>query len=109
MEEEAFLAGCIRCYRCQDACDVGAIRFFTEADGKHYHTPYIDPVFKGCNLCMRCTQVCPTHVLRPMKAKERDKAQMGSVELRKDRCLSYEAKSMRDEQAGLLEMGRSSS
>jgi ferredoxin-type protein NapG len=107
VEEEEFLAGCIRCYRCQDACDYGAIRFFTEADGKHYHTPFIDPAIKGCNLCMKCTQACPTHVLTPLEPSERSKVDMGSVELRKDRCLSYKAKSIRDEQAMLVDMGRS--
>lgn len=107
VEEEAFLAGCIRCYRCQDACDVGAIRFFTEADGRHYHTPHVDPAVKACNLCMRCTQVCPTHVLSPLQPAERAKVDMGSVELRKDLCLSYKAKRIRDEQAMLVDLGRS--
>jgi ferredoxin len=106
VEEEAFLAGCIRCYRCQDACDVGAIRFFTEADGIHYHTPYVDPALKACNLCMKCTKACPTHVLRPLEPEERAKAAMAAVELRTELCLSYKAKRIRDEQAMLVALGR---
>ena len=105
LEEEAFLAGCIRCYRCQDACDVGAIRFFGEADGVHYHTPYVDPALKACNLCMRCTQACPTQVLKPLEPDERSQAAMGSVALRTDLCLSYKAKRIRDEQAMLVALG----
>jgi ferredoxin len=107
VEEDAFLAGCIRCYRCQDACDIGAVRFFTETDGELYHTPYVDPEIKACNLCMRCTHVCPTHVLRPLEREERAKVDMASVELRQDLCLSYKAQRIRDEQAMLMELGRS--
>lgn len=106
VEEPAFLAGCIRCYRCQDACDVGAIRFFTEADGVHFHTPYVDPSVRSCNLCMKCTHACPAHVLRPMVPEERAKVRMGSVELREDLCLSYKARRIRDEQAMLRALGR---
>jgi ferredoxin len=46
LEEAGFLAGCIKCNRCQDACDVGAIRLFTESDGRAAQTPYIDPAIK---------------------------------------------------------------
>ncbi len=106
VDEAAFLAGCIRCYRCQDACDVGAIRFFTEADGELYHTPYIDPAVKGCTLCMRCTRACPTHVLRPLKPRDRTRVRMASAELHQDLCLSHKAKRIRDEQALLMALGR---
>ena len=107
VEEDDFLAGCIRCYRCQDACEPGAIQFFTEADGKHYHTPYIDPSIKACTLCMKCTQACPTHVLEPLVIKQKAEVDMATVKLREDLCLSYKAKRIRDEQALLMELGRS--
>jgi ferredoxin-type protein NapG len=106
LAEKQFLASCIRCYQCQDACDIGAIQFFTEADRRYYHTPYVDPAIKSCNLCMRCTKVCPTGALIPMEVKERARVAMASVELRKDLCLSYKAKAIRSEQALLMEFGR---
>ncbi len=106
VDEEAFLAGCIRCYRCQDACEPGAIQFFTEADGRHYHTPYIDPSIKGCTLCMKCTHVCPTPALVPMELEDKAKVNMASVELRENLCLSYKAKLLRDEQALLAALGQ---
>ncbi len=105
VEEDDFLAGCIRCYRCQDACESGAIQFFTEAKGRHYHTPYVDPSVKACTLCMKCTKHCPTHVLRPLEIEEKAKVDMATVELREDMCLSYKAKQIRDEQAHLMEVG----
>lgn len=103
--EDEFLAGCIRCYRCQDACDPGAIQFFTLAKGKHYHTPYIDPSLKACTLCMKCTHVCPTGVLEPMEWEQRADVDMATVELREDLCLSYKAKRIRNEQAMLMRLG----
>ncbi len=106
VEEDAFLAGCIRCYRCQDACEPGAIQFFTESDGKHYHTPYVDPSLRACNLCMKCTHVCPTGVLTNMELEDKADVRMASVELHEDLCLSYKAKRIRDEQAMLMELGR---
>ncbi len=107
VHEAAFLAGCIRCYLCQDACEPGAIQFLTEGHGKHYHTPYIDPSVKACTLCMKCTQVCPTGVLRPMKAEQKAEVDMATVELHEDLCLSYKAKRIRNEQAMLMALGQS--
>jgi ferredoxin-type protein NapG len=106
VDEKLFLGACIRCYRCQDACDVGAIQFFTEADQHYYHSPYIDPSIKSCNLCMKCTKVCPTGALLPMEMEEKAEVTMASVELRKDLCLSFKAKAIRNEQALLMEMGK---
>jgi len=104
--EAAFLAGCIRCYRCQDACSPGAIRFFTESAGELFHTPYIDPSVRACTLCMKCTKACPTGVLAPTEPEQRADVDMATVELREDLCLSYKAKRIRDEQAMLMDLGR---
>ena len=107
VDETEFLAGCIRCYRCQDACEPGAIQFFTETDGENYHTPYVDPAIRGCTLCMKCTQDCPTGVLKPLEIKDKATVRMATVELRKELCLSYKAKRIRDEQDMLRHLGMS--
>ncbi len=106
VDEKDFLAACIRCYRCQDVCDTGAIQFFTEEHGKYFHTPYVDAALAACNLCMECTQVCPTSVLQPMKVSDRAEVRMASVSLDEDRCLSYKAKRTRYEQRLLMDLGR---
>lgn len=105
LEEKDFLAACIRCYRCQDACEPGAIQFYTERDGYLAHTPYVDPAKKGCSLCMECGPACPTAALLPIT--EMTEADMGSVELREDLCLSFKAKRIRAEQGLLMELGQS--
>ncbi len=103
--EPAFLAACIRCTRCQDVCEPGAIRMLSEADGQHYRTPVLDPAVKGCTICMKCTQVCPSGALQPMEPEEREQAGMGSVTLRKELCLSHKALQLRDTQALLVASG----
>jgi ferredoxin len=106
-QDDDFLAACIRCYRCQDACEPGAVQFFTERDGRHYHTPYVDPAVKACEPCMKCTQVCPTNALTPLTMEQKREVRMATVELHEDLCLSYKAKRIRDEQAMMMELGRS--
>ena len=99
VEEDKFLAGCIRCCRCQDACQRGAIQFFSEVHGELYHTPYVDPAIVACNVCMKCTRVCPTNVLRPMEIEEKAEVDMAGVELNVDGCLSYKAEARYDQRA----------
>ncbi len=104
LPERDFLAACIRCCRCQDACEPGAIQFYTGADGAHYHTPYVDPAVKACTLCNACGPACPTGALLPFE--DISDVDMGSVELREDLCLSYKAKRIREEQEFLVQLGR---
>ncbi len=104
LAEPRFLAACIRCSRCQDACEPGAIQFYSERHGSLYHTPYVDPAKAGCTLCLKCGPVCPTGALLPLA--EKADADMGTVELREDLCLSFKAQHLRDEQALLVELGR---
>jgi ferredoxin-type protein NapG len=104
LPEADFLAACIRCTRCQDACEPGAIQLYTERDGSLYHTPYVDPARKACTLCLKCGPACPSGALAPLA--DMADAAMGSVELYQDLCLSYKAQRLRDEQALLGELGR---
>ena len=104
LAEPDFLAACIRCYRCQDACEPGAIQFYTERDGSLYHTPYVDPAIKGCTLCNKCGPACPTGAI--LAFEDRADVDMGSVELREDLCVSYRAKRVRQEQELFAQLGR---
>lgn len=104
LPEAEFLAACIRCYRCQDACEPGAIQFYTERDGNLYHTPFIDPAHAACTLCGKCQPICPTGALLPVE--DRSLVDMGSVELFEELCLSHKAKRLRNEQDLLRKLGR---
>jgi ferredoxin-type protein NapG len=104
LKEPGFLAACIRCYRCQDACEPGAIQFYTEKDGALFHTPYVDPAKAGCTLCNKCGPACPTGAL--LAFDDKSDVDMGTVELREDLCLSFKAKRIRHEQELLMQLGR---
>jgi len=105
LAEPQFLAACIRCYRCQDACEPGAIQFYDATAGELFHTPYVDPAQKACTLCNKCGPACPTGALLPFD--NRADVTMGSVALSEDLCLSFKAKRIRGEQDLLMRLGRS--
>jgi len=80
LPEDDFLATCIRCGRCADACPNRAIEAFTAEAGRPFSaapgrgeqgTPVIFPRRKACNLCapdqggeLLCGRACPTGALR---------------------------------------------
>lgn len=107
LPEHDFLAACIRCTRCQDACDEGAIQFFAEGRGPLAHTPYVDPRVRACTLCMKCTRACPSQALEPVEDRAYETVDMGSAVLHKNLCLSHKARRIREEQVLLFQLGRS--
>lgn len=66
LEENEFLATCIRCTRCADACGVHAIKLFGPEAGAMQGTPYLDPIGAACNMCLACGPSCPTEALVPL-------------------------------------------
>ncbi|MEK6797584.1 MAG: 4Fe-4S dicluster domain-containing protein [Planctomycetota bacterium] len=104
LPEAEFFAACIRCYRCQDACEPGAIQFYTERDGAYFHTPYVDPAKAGCTLCNKCGPACPTGAILPFG--DMTAVDMGKVELSEDLCLSFKARDLRSRQELLTQLGR---
>ncbi len=86
LEEESFLARCIRCTRCQDACPTGAIRLANPQDAIPTGTPYINAHEVGCNLCLACTETCPTEALEPVFKK--DETRMGLAVVDDRTCVS---------------------
>ncbi len=86
--EEDFLAGCINCDLCGQACPINCIQFFQkDADGVRAHTPYIVASETACDLCLECTTSCPAGVLRPITSKK-DVA-MGVAVIEERLCLPY--------------------
>ncbi len=70
LAEAGFLAACIRCERCRDACEAGCIRIARPPDGAGRGTPFIVARERGCTLCLECTRVCPTGALRRLEEVE---------------------------------------
>jgi ferredoxin-type protein NapG len=86
--EADFLAGCINCELCGQACPINCIQFFQhDAKGVRAHTPYIVASETACDLCLECTTSCPTGVLQPVASKK-DVA-MGIAVIEERLCLPY--------------------
>ncbi len=93
LAEVDFKKQCIGCFKCATACPNDCIEMAGFEYGfENIHTPVINPRSKGCTLCMRCTEVCPTGALKEIS---RDKeiyskeVKMGTAFLDKDLCYSY--------------------
>ncbi len=87
-----FLATCLRCGLCAEACPVDAIAMAGVAAGTSYATPTIDAREAPCRLCagfdeLRCTAVCPSTALSaPASRRE---VRMGVARIDTDRCLAW--------------------
>jgi ferredoxin-type protein NapG len=86
-----FLARCIRCGKCMEACPYDSIRPMDMSAGANIHTPWVDPLDTPCYLCqdrgpdgkdkalgkyLRCGEACPTGALVKIV---NDKKVLGSV------------------------------
>lgn len=94
--EEDFLAHCIRCGQCGEACPNRCIKYFGLENGvASLDTPYIVPREQACILCMKCGDVCPTDAIRPI-ARELEPiiglVRMGRAVVDTQLCLSYQGK-----------------
>ncbi len=86
LNETEFMAACIRCTRCADACDTQCIQYFGPEGGAWQGTPYIDPAFRACNMCMACGGACPTGALEMLFHKE--EIRMGTAVVDERLCVS---------------------
>lgn len=107
-DEEEFLARCIRCFRCGDACPNRAIVALSARSGRDFSrapgpaeegTPVIFPRRQACMLCqgvpgdqLLCTAACPTGALEPVQKTKEDilaKVRMGTARIDHNICYSW--------------------
>ncbi len=93
LPEDDFLAACVNCMKCGNACPNDCIRFHGLGAGlQKAFTPYIRARERGCILCGECAQVCPTGALQPFEATREGWARgvaMGKARVNKSMCYSY--------------------
>ena len=108
LSEKEFLAACIRCGRCADACPNRCINPFTAEAGKPHamhpgrgqrNTPIIFPRQQACILCngvsgdtLLCTEACPTGALQLTHKDEASVTQnvnMGTAQVDTQLCHSF--------------------
>ncbi len=87
LPEEEFLARCIRCDLCSEVCDTRCIEILPLRAGKAAGTPVIRAWRRGCDLCLECTQVCPSGALRRGLAK--NEVRMGTAVVDERLCVSH--------------------
>jgi ferredoxin-type protein NapG len=86
VEEERFMALCIRCNRCLEVCPYGSIR--RAGWGLTIGTPLVLPETKACYLCMACTGLCPTGALDSRLA-DPEQVRMGKAKIDSNLCYSH--------------------
>lgn len=85
--EADFLALCIRCTRCADACEAQCIRYFGPEAGRHQGTPYLIPDERGCTMCLACGEACPADALKPLSVMS--EVAMGTAVVDERLCVSH--------------------
>lgn len=100
LPEDAFVATCIRCMRCVDACPNHALVSLPMREpGARAGTPTMYPRKAACMLCaseegdyLKCTEVCPSGALQLVKKNKQavlDHVDIGVARIDLDLCYSY--------------------
>ncbi len=95
LDEQAFLAACIKCGQCVQVCPVEAIRLADLTDGVGVGTPFIEARDQACDFScdgLQCVLACPTGALTHDLDYPAD-ARMGLARLaRADSCLAVQGR-----------------
>lgn len=87
--ERDFMARCIKCGKCVEACPYAAIRIAGLSEGSAAGTPFIDAREQACRLCpdFPCVEACPTDALRDVA--EKHDPHMGYAKIEEDVCIAF--------------------
>jgi len=91
LAEPDFLATCIKCGLCVEACPFDTLKLATANDEASIGTPYFEPRDIPCYMCTQapCIQPCPTSALEI--GTEIKNARMGlAVLVDQETCLAYQ-------------------
>ncbi len=89
-DELHFVASCIRCGKCGQACPYRSIKIASILDGfSMMGTPYIKPRDVPCYACMKCPPVCPSGALNRDLRQKQD-IRMGTAFINKRTCLPWQ-------------------
>ena len=91
LEEGKFVAACVRCGKCVQACPTGGLRpTLWEAGVEGLLTPRLIPRVGPCQAdCLRCGQVCPSGAIHELTVEEKRITQIGLAGIDRERCLSW--------------------
>lgn len=101
LPEKEFLAKCIKCGLCVDACPYDSLILGSPGDQRPVGTPYFIPREKACYMCrdIPCVPVCPTGALDRSLVSDVDEngnerlnidlARMGLAVIDRETCIAY--------------------
>jgi len=94
LDEAEFLASCIRCGQCVEACppEYNTLQLVDDRAGISFGSPFVDSRNTPCYLCanyegLLCIDVCPTAALSPVA--DTASVRMGTAVIDHSRCLAY--------------------
>ncbi len=98
LKEPDFLAACIRCGQCIEACPHKTLFLAGSEAGTAVGTPCFDPARIPCRLCegldeLKCIEACPTPALQPVG--DIGRIRIGTAVIDESRCLAYNSVSCR--------------
>ena len=101
LPEKEFLASCIKCGMCVEACPYDALELAKPGDNKPIGTPYYTPRTNPCFMCKEipCVPSCPTGSLDKTLVSDKDEsgelmlninlAKMGLAVIDRETCIAY--------------------
>lgn len=88
VDEKDFMKLCVRCARCVEACPYRVLRRSSATKNGEIGTPYIYAEIAGCQLCLKCTSVCPTGAI-DSSTIEMQQVSIGVARINTDTCQNY--------------------
>jgi len=94
LDEEDFLARCIRCGACMNVCPTNVIQpSGGETDAEGLWTPVLKMRYGYCEYeCVKCSQVCPTGAIQKIGIEQKHEesfAHIGTAFVDRGRCLPW--------------------
>lgn len=97
LKEDDFLATCIKCGMCVEACPFDTLKLAKPGDNKPLGTPFFTPREIPCYMCtdIPCVPVCPTGALdiksvqNDKKQLDINKADMGVAVIDDNSCIAF--------------------
>jgi len=92
LPEDDFLAACVRCGQCVEACPFKTLELAGADGGVALATPYFDAEKIPCYLCqgydeLECIAACPTKALQPVDGIR--EVAIGTAVIVEEICLAY--------------------